>query len=133
MPFENLQRLQTHRDSGPGLDKNTVLAGDFIYFDPWSCHEISREEAGEYRHAPLRIPEDHPRGFVDADSYYQTYAKGDPMVDNEPVPPAYTARDGGIAGEDGDSPSDKAMVAPASLPAPPAAAFRDVTLSVSLM
>ncbi|PXF45075.1 hypothetical protein BWQ96_05177 [Gracilariopsis chorda] len=84
VPIDNSQRRLHHNGSGPGLGRNTALAGDYIFFDPWEYRELTREEAEDYRNAPRMVPPDHPRGFVDLDDYYRSYIGGDPMVDNEP-------------------------------------------------
>lgn len=63
---------------------------------------------------PGEVSEDHPRGYVHADEYYQTYAKGDPIVENVRKSPGYTTIDGSMASIAGHSSSERAMVTPAS-------------------
>lgn len=118
-----------HRGSSPGLDKNNSWAGVFIYFKPCFNHDISPEETEEYHHALRRTLEDHPCRNVDCDGYYKTYAECDPIIYNKPGAPGYTAMDGGMSGEAGDSSLDEAVVAPAYPSHPPVATSRCETRS----
>lgn len=133
VPFENSQRLEPHRGSGPGLGRNTFLVGTFIYFNLWSYHEVSHEEAEEYRNERRPIPEDHPGGYVDPYLYYQTYTEDDPMVDNEPGPPGYITIDLKVAMNAADLSSDEVMDANTSPSGPPAASSSGVMSSVPFL
>lgn len=51
-PITNSHRKQKHIRSGPGLGRNTTLAGDYIISGPWEYRNLTRGEAEEYRAAP---------------------------------------------------------------------------------
>lgn len=119
VPFENSQRQHAHSGSGPGLGRNTPLAGDTIFFDPWDFREITGAEAEEFRDIPREIPEGHPRGYVDADDYHRLYVGGDPMVDNDPDDPVDAVDNGSGSDEVMAEPvSSEVPVTPGPLPSP---------------
>lgn len=70
---------------------------------------------------------------MDADGYYQTYTKGDPMMENEQRSLGYTVIDGGMAGSTRNSSLDEAMEAHASPSGPPEASSSGATRLAPLL
>ncbi|CAN8070044.1 unnamed protein product [Agarophyton chilense] len=89
-----------------------VRTAAFILAEAYDQYRLCREEAEANRHAPLEVPAEHPRGYVDLSDYYRDYADGDPIVENEPEDPGYAPMEDDESGEASEEPVEYGGAAP---------------------
>lgn len=97
---------------------------------------LSRDQPQRRKKVPFCAPENSKRShtWVFGDGRYdQVYTEGDPTVDNESASPVYTAMDGGIASNGGESSPDEDICAPASSSRPLVASSSGASCSAPLL